>query len=330
MLSTKDLFNSITKKKNINYFHQITQLLNIFYNFAKKEQQLKETNMKKGFRQFCFILPLLATMTVFFISCGSDDDEPNSGSSSNAKIIVKDEFVGVGQENELFCDYKTTNPNIAITWFDNETRCNAIPRTNGQFFWCPQRAGSHKVKAVITDLEKITTCETTIEVVNCDLGLGIIGDSKDKILRTIPSAQENNDEKGHYLIKATTDDLFCNQLYYLDYSNKVYKIELNDQISYDYHFYTTLRSNYIAIANSFIERFNYAKQKYGNPIAGVTSMPDNDDDKEQLGIKVYSGEISSTFKLNEKRNVILKSRYFSVIYNMAVCIYLEVSIPAVL
>lgn len=281
--------------------------------------------MKKEFRHFCFILPLLATMTALFISCGSDDDEPNSGSSSNAKIIVKDEFVGVGQENELFCDYNTTNPNIAITWFDNETRCNAIPRTNGQFFWCPQRAGSHKVKAVITDLQKMTTCETTIEVVNCDLGLGIIGDTKDKILRTIPSAKENNDEKGHYLLKATSDDFFRNQLYFLNSSNKVNKIELNDQIVYDYSFYTTLRSNYIAMANSFIERYNYAKQKYGNPIGGDSTMPDNDEDKYQFGIKVYSGQVSSTFKLNDRRNVILSSRYFPANRNMGVCIYLEVS-----
>ena len=169
----------------------------------------------------------------------------------------------------------------------------------------------------------MTTCETTIEVVSCDLGLGIIGDSKDKILRTIPSAQENNDDKGHYLIKATSDNLFCNQLYYLNASNKVYKIELNDQISYSHSFYTTLRSNYIAIANSFIERFNYAKQKYGNPIGGVTTMPDNDDEKEQFGIKVYTGGISSLFKLNDKRNVTLTSRHWSVFQDMAVCIYLE-------
>lgn len=281
--------------------------------------------MNKYYRLFYFVLPLIAMMSFLFISCGNDDDEPNSsGSSKNVKIIVKDEFVGVGQENELFCDYKTSNPNIAITWFDNETRCNAVPRTNGTFFWCPQRAGNHKVKAVITDLEKMFTCETTIEVINCDLGLGIIGDTKDKILRTIPSAQENNDDKGHYLIKATSDDLFCNQLYYLNASNKVYKIELNDQISYSHSFYTSLRSNYIAMANSFIERFNYAKQKYGNPIGGVTTMPNSDDEKEQFGIKVYTGGISSLFKLNDKRNVTLTSRHWSVFQDMAVCIYLEV------
>ena len=281
--------------------------------------------MNKYYRLFYFVLPLIAMMSFLFISCGNDDDEPNSSESSkNVEIIVKDEFVGVGQENELFCDYKTSNPNIAITWFDNETRCNAVPRTNGTFFWCPQRAGNHKVKAVITDLEKMFTCETTIEVINCDLGLGIIGDTKDKILRTIPSAQENNDDKGHYLIKATSDDLFCNQLYYLNASNKVYKIELNDQISYSHSFYTSLRSNYIAMANSFIERFNYAKQKYGNPIGGVTTMPNSDDEKEQFGIKVYTGGISSLFKLNDKRNVTLTSRHWSVFQDMAVCIYLEV------
>ncbi len=137
----------------------------------------------KRFIAFSTILALVAMI----LSCtkgavNGNDSDKNSKNSYTIKF--SDTVIGVNQWIELTTNYTSDNPNILVTWFDNDERCNRLARTHTTYLWTPEKAGDHTIKCSITDREEIIEFEASVKVVECDYDKAIIGDSKDKIIRT--------------------------------------------------------------------------------------------------------------------------------------------------
>ena len=131
---------------------------------------------------------IVSSIVLLAIACEKEVDEIEKKVDEieivTASIKSSDDVVGVGQVIEITLDYSTSNPNILITWFENDEKLNSIPKSDLTYLWSPSKSGNYKLKAVITDRDNIVETVLGIDVMQCELANGIIGDSLEKILRT--------------------------------------------------------------------------------------------------------------------------------------------------
>lgn len=226
---------------------------------------------------------LWSLILILFCSCGGSSSTDELSKIYN--VTTTDRIIGIGQDIILSFDYKTENPNIAVTWFDGEERLNALPRSKNTYYWTPKKDGLRNIKAVITDRNDIITCAAQIKVDKCDLAYGFIGDSKEKILRKFPEAPDDGScidyGSSYNIIKNWTT-----QKYY--YKND--KVERIEMCSYKYANRCNelgIRYEHIDKSELFMTLYEDLRSLYGDAYEGTTTIPasHNNDDLYNFSIK---------------------------------------------
>lgn len=241
--------------------------------------------MKKFLLMLALIVPMLA-----FSGCGGDEpDNPNNPDEpkvEQATLSASDNVVGLRQNIILSINYKTNNPNILVSWFDNGEKLNKMPLSEFDYSWRPYKLGTHELKAAITDGDKVIECSIEINVVECDLCRGIFGDSKEKIQRTL-GVESNSDVLTDVASNITEQYYFKNNKLYKIYKEQnVPKIPQN-KVDYTYPY------------NLFKGMYETYSAKFGTPFSDSFKDLDSSEDAIiRYGGYVYSGsmQISAKFK----------------------------------
>lgn len=246
-------------------------------------------------KKYFFLLPLLS-----LFSCGGSDDVIDDSKPQSYHVIVQDELIGIGQYITLSFDYVSDNPNIAVTWFEEDERLNSIPRSTNTYTWQPTNEGLRTIKAVITDRNEIITCTAKIQVNKCDLAHGFINDTKAKIMKCYSNAQDDGKciDFGSY---HPNFEEWINQKYYYS-GNKITRIEM---IGYKMKVseWGGIHEFHSTRALSYASAYTELAKIYGDAYKGVTSVPqgkgpkgDSYDTDELFNFSVENVTMKSTFK----------------------------------
>ena len=259
-----------------------------------------------------WFVPTLLMASVFALMCvscgGDDDDEVNPTPEKPSEkptwtIACSDEVIGYNQTVVLTTTYTSDNPNLLITWYDNDSRLNAIARSEADYNWTAGKVGTHRIKAVITDREDIVEVEKEFEVVATDLANVILGDKKSKVLLTLSSYKD----KRSYIEYGTSSDL--NKCYFNSGSDDAIVEKISNEKTYQWVTYENTTGYYLALG-SFQEAVKKAQSKYGDPISSELPAATELDEYVVEGVAFYNGQKSykAVFKLRENHTVTLTLR----------------------
>lgn len=239
---------------------------------------------------------IVSSIVLLAIACEKEVDEIEKKVDEieivTASIKSSDDVVGVGQVIELTLDYSTSNPNILITWFENDEKLNSIPKSDLTYLWSPSKSGNYKLKAVITDRDNIVETVLGIDVMQCELAKGIIGDSLEKILRTKGYKDNVKD------VVTYNESGKISQYYFKD--NKLIKIfylvNVNKAIQNKFDFMFPMLS--------FQALFDKYTNIYGEAIEECyTELGKSEEDLILYGSRIFNGSMHVWAKFsNENRN----------------------------
>lgn len=246
-------------------------------------------------------LTTILALVAIAIGCTKDNGNGNEGGKTNKNnytIKFSDSVIGVGQWIELTTNFTSDNPNILVTWFDNGERCNKLARTHTTYLWTPEKAGDHTVKCSITDREEIIEFEAKVKVVECDYDKAIIGDSKEKIIRTYNDPRyESGSTIGYGWGK---DDV-------REFTFSVGKLK---SIHFEKHTQWPSVNQYphLGLLSMYEEQVNELSKKYGKPTS-QTNLGSTQADKEATAKSIYnSGAMYADWKYNGHTINLMASR----------------------
>jgi len=246
-------------------------------------------------KQVCILF--LLTIGLYACSKSGDIIEDNEEVEDvpkeiTANIIPSDSVVGVSQVIELTLEYSTSNPNILITWFQDNEKLNNIPKSDLSYLWCPAKTGKHKLRAVITDRDKIVEAEIEIDVVKCELADAIIGDNIDKILRTKGDKSLVNN------VLTYNESGKISQYYFSDniLTKIFYLVNVNRSLQTKYDFMYPMQ-----VFKSYYDRYI---ELFGEPVEdGYAELGTTEADLVRYGGYIFSGSMRVWAKFsNDYRN----------------------------
>lgn len=224
------------------------------------------------------LLFALIALTFGFAGCSKDED--NNTSTEHKYIpVCSDEVVGVGQAIILSVDYQSNNPNILVTWFCNGEKTSPIPRDLRVYDYSFGEIGEYELYAIITDGSTIIETEKIkIAVIECDLGRGILGDNKEKILRIA----------GEYFDGLDMFEDNWGYQYFFD------KQGVLTRIYYVAEWRQTInnKSQYAIPISRYESLLKQYTTRYGDPIINtIAGVINSDDDRILYGSKVLSKSV---------------------------------------
>lgn len=232
---------------------------------------------------------LLAGIAV--LGCTKDNggnQEGNDKPKNNYTITVSDSVIGEEQDIALSTNYTSDNPNILVTWFDNGERQNKLARTHTNFIWTAGKAGDHTIKCSITDRNDVIEFETKVKVIPCDFDKALIGDAKDKILRTYgdPKYTSGNTLGFGYYNDDVREISFS--------SNKVSRIHFEKH----YQWPSVNQYPHLGMLSMYEEQVTNLSKKYGKT-TDATNLGSTQAEKEEKALSIYnSGAMYATWKYN--------------------------------
>lgn len=248
---------------------------------------------------------IAATLALSLVSCGDDDIIDETGPKPQTQeqsftITCSDETIGNNQTVILTTDYSSGNPNLLLTWYDNETRLNAIARSTTDYTWTAKGVGLHTIKVIITDRDKVIEIKKNFEVIATDLGDVILGDKKSKVIRSLSTYKD----KSSYFEYGSTNDL--NKCYFSSDNDDPVVIKIENNRTYKWVSYENTTSYYLALT-SFQEAVRKAQIKYGEPLVSELPTSTEFDDYVAEGVLFYKGQKSykAVFSLRNNHTVTL-------------------------
>jgi len=247
---------------------------------------------------------LVALMIPTTIGCNKDNGTGNDGGkTNNYSIKFSESVIGVEQYIELTTDFASDNPNILVTWFDNGERCNKLARTHTTYLWCPEAAGDHTIKCSITDREEVIEFEAKVKVVECDYDKAIIGDTKEKIIRTYNDPRYDNGGVIGY--GYGRDDV----REFTFSGNKLTKIHFEKHTQWP----SVNPFAYLGLLSMYEEQVAELSKKYGKP-SDQSNLGSTQADKEAKAQSIYnSGAMYADWKYNGRNINLMAAR--SSVYN---------------
>ncbi len=239
--------------------------------------------MKKFLLALVLIVPLLA-----FSGCGSNDEpgNPDEPKKEQVTLSISDDVVGLRQNVVFTINYKTDNPNILVSWYDNGEKLNKFALSELEYSWFANKLGEHNIKAAITDGDKVIECAIKVNVVECDLCRGIFGDSKEKIRRTL-GIESNSDVLTDVASNITEQYYFKNNKLYKIYKEQNVPKTPQNQVDYTYPY------------NMFKNLYEAYTTKFGNAYSdSFMDLESSESAIIRYGGYIYSGsmQISAKFK----------------------------------
>jgi hypothetical protein len=235
--------------------------------------------------------------SLIFTSCGGDDNDGISGANETEKtsnkqpfgdIISEGEFVGRNQSISISCENLNLKADeIASVYVDNEL-VGSISAAIPSFVWnAGVRLGERTIKVKLNDYVKTLK----INVIECDLASGIIGDSFEKIKRTLGTkgvANSNNTE----IKQLSSGSRATTIITYSFVNEKLVSIEskLTGVIS-------TSTSDLLIPTSLFRSYYDSFKDRFGNPSYTNYSEQQTDAELKSLAVQVlYNGyPVTATF-----------------------------------
>ncbi|GAE83393.1 hypothetical protein JCM10512_1663 [Bacteroides reticulotermitis JCM 10512] len=230
-------------------------------------------------------------MVISLFSC-SNGEEPDY-MPSLVTIKSSDEVIGKNQRILLTAVYESDNPNLLLTWYDNDEKINTIPQSDNTYTWYANSLGEHTIKVAITDREKIVTGLIKLNVVQTELATALIGDSKDKVLRTKGTPYNSSPDVLSYKESGVIST------YYIK-DNKVRKITYEKNINKVF----STKVDYTYPITMFKSAYDNYKSIYGNPVIdSYADLGTSESDIIKYGGYIYSGtmQVSAIFQLNKRR-----------------------------
>lgn len=228
-----------------------------------------------------YLFLILAVTTSFLLSCGKDDDiaESESGNKESEEIVditASDEVIGVRQQVILSVNYRTDNPNILVTWYEDGEKLNSIPRSELSIDWNARKVGEHYIEVAITDRENIVRYQKSFSVVETELAGAIIGDSKSKIARTFGVEEQD--------VMSVKESMYVTNTYYFS-EDKLYRIFSVRSVPMT----PKNKTDYMQPISTFSAYYYMYKEKYGEPTEESYTQLDTSESK----IIEYGGHILS-------------------------------------
>ena len=129
-----------------------------------------------------FLMMVLTSMS--FCGCSSSDDGDDEPSTPQVQtklgeIETEGSYIGRDQVVEFKCP-QTLAEGKSVLWSVDGNAIGSTDNTKDSVIWTAT-AGKHTVTASVDNITKTKS----INVIECDLGIGIIGDPSSKILRTL-------------------------------------------------------------------------------------------------------------------------------------------------
>ena len=262
-------------------------------------------------------LLFIIAISIAIIACTEDEKkdtivEPPTPNWTNN---CSDETIGSGQTVILTTDYQTTNPNVLITWFDDTTRLNSLPRSHNDYTWTAGKVGVHNIKAVITDRYQIIEVKKSFNVVQCDFDKLIIGDKRSKVIRTMGTSYRTWGDNLTY--GPDNNAILC---YFDSKDDDAILYLIFNEHKYNWVTYENTTGYYLALG-SFQSAYEKAQRKCGDPIEAVIPEAKELDEYVTEGILFYKGEkhYNAKFKLRDKHKYeirldgnVYKNSYWSV------------------
>lgn len=129
-----------------------------------------------------FIMIALTSMTFYSCSSSDDaDDEPTTPQIQTqlGEIEMEGSYIGRDQLVEIKCP-QTLADGKSVLWSIDGTPIGSTDNTKDSVIWTAT-SGQHTVTASVDNITKTKS----FNVIECDLGKGIIGNPSSKILRTL-------------------------------------------------------------------------------------------------------------------------------------------------
>lgn len=246
-----------------------------------------------------FALLLLVALPV--IACTKENGGTDGGGNSDKKdytITFSDSVIGEEQDIQLSTDFKSDNPNILVTWFDNGERLNKLARSHTDYLWMAGKTGDHTIKCSITDREDIIEFEAKVKVIPCDFDRAIIGDSKTKIVRTYGDPKYSS---GNILGYGYGSD---------DVREFTFASESLTSIYMAKHYYWPSVNPFphLGMLSLYLEKVSEFSEKYGDPV-GQSEMGSTQAEKEDFAQRAYnSGALHAEWKYGKVEIILMVMR----------------------
>lgn len=249
--------------------------------------------MKKSALLLLVVLPVIACTK----ENGGTEGDGNS-SKTNYTISFSDSVIGEEQDIQLSTDFKSDNPNILVTWFDNGERLNKLARSHTDYLWTAGKAGDHTITCSITDREEIIEFETSVKVIPCDYDRAIIGDSKEKIVRTYgdPKYSRGNTLGYGYGSGDVREFTFA--------SDALQSIHFEKHYSWP----SVNPFPHLGLLFLYLEKVSEFSEKYGTP-TDQSEMGSTQAEKEDFAQRVYnSGALHAEWKYGKVEIILMVMR----------------------